>query len=126
MPRTAAQLRTALEESYAAMPETGWPAGEEYRRHMTLEHGGDPDDLVCAICGAKVAHKDARILIGAMDYDRMREREAARLDPYDQVTLPPLAFCPKHLGDEYQPMMAVSVNEMPARAKAAYSKLRRD
>lgn len=107
------------------MPRTGWEAGEDHRRFATLEAGGDPDDLVCCICGAKVEHEQARILIGAIDYDRMREREAQRLDPYDGTALPPLAFCPEHSGDEFQPMMPVSILAMPAKARTYYTKLRK-
>lgn len=125
MPRTAEQLRAALAEHAARVPRTGWESGEEHRRFATLEAGGDPDDVVCCICGEKVDHADARILIGATDYDRMRTREAMRLDPYDGTTLPPLAFCPKHSGDEFQPLMAVSIAAMPAKARTYYTKLRK-
>lgn len=133
MPRSPDELAEELRVLEGSRPLEGWPHGEEYRRQVTLEHGGDPDDLACAICGVKVKHEKARIIIGLIDRDFAESRIEQGLDP-DGTALPPLAFCQKHSGDDVvlslaRHPMGVSVAgytapPMPSRAREIYSKLR--
>lgn len=126
MPRSPSELRKAFVEHAEKMPSTGWESGEDYRRHTTLEHGGDPDDLACVVCGVKVKHEDARIVIGLSDADNDFDRVQRGLEPENRP-MPPVAFCPKHSGDEEVTKLAIlglSTRALPTRAKAIYGALR--
>jgi hypothetical protein len=119
--RTRAQRQKALDELHAEMPESGWPAGEEHRRFTTLSAGGDPDSLVCVVCGKPVKHEDAHIVLGVIDADHAFERFLQGLD-FDRKTLPPCAFCPKHNGED-EKVLPRSLSRMPAAARNLMAKL---